>query len=81
VSNVLVTENNVVTEIDEENICVVSVGIQGPTGGSGGGGGGGVQQVFVQDTEPVVDAGTVFLWVQTGLGDGTDFTMYFGTGL
>lgn len=39
-----------------------------------------VRDVFVQPTEPTVATGQVFLWVQTGLGDGSDFTMYFGIG-
>jgi hypothetical protein len=48
---------------------------------SSGGGGGGATQVFVQPAEPTVSAGTSFMWVQTGLGDGTDFMVYAGTGL
>lgn len=44
-------------------------------------GGGGATEVFMQPTEPTVATGTVFAWLQTGLGDGTDFTFYVGKGL
>lgn len=38
-------------------------------------------QVYVQDDEPTVPVGVNFIWVQTGLGDGTDFTVFAGIGI
>lgn len=46
------------------------------------GGGSGVQQVFVQQTAPVVAPGTSYIWYQTGLGpSGLDVTIWVEDGL
>lgn len=39
--------------------------------------GGGAQQVFVSASAPAVSAGTPFIWWETGLGGGGDFTLWF----
>lgn len=72
----IIVETNVISA--GETVKIISAGMQGP---SGGGGGAGATEVFVQNAEPTVAAGVDFLWVQTGLGDGTDFMVYAGTGL
>lgn len=42
--------------------------------------GGGAQQVFVQDAAPTVAPGIPYLWFQTGLGDGSDMTLWVEDG-
>lgn len=45
-----------------------------------GTGGSGTQQVFVQPAQPVVAQGVSYIWFQTGLGDGSDMTMWIEDG-
>lgn len=50
---------------------VITAASQGPPGPS---------NLFIQASEPIVDAGVSFLWIQTGLGDGQDFGVWFEDG-
>lgn len=42
--------------------------------------GAGVQNVFISPTAPVSPASPTYVWVQTGLGDGTDVTFWIEDG-
>lgn len=39
----------------------------------------GVLPLFIQDTDPAI-VGAKYLWLQTGLGDGSDFSLWFNDG-
>lgn len=42
-----------------------------------GGGSAATPRVYVQSASPSVTAGTPYIWVQTGMGGGSDFTLWF----
>lgn len=71
----IIVETNIISA--GETVKIISAGMQGPEAG----GGASATEVFVQGGEPTVTAGAAFIWVQTGLGDGTDFRVYAGVGL
>lgn len=50
---------------------VITAATQGPPGPS---------NLFIQASQPVVDAGVAFLWIQTGLGDGQDASVWYEDG-
>ena len=59
---------------------ILTVGIQGATGATGASGAAGPQNLFVQNAAPVT-APPTYLWIQTGLGAGTDMTFWVEDGL
>jgi hypothetical protein len=59
-------------------VTVGLVGLPGPPGESGAGTPGD-KPVFIQPTQPTEPGG--YLWLQTGLGGGNGFTLWFEDGL
>lgn len=67
------TTNVTVTPEGEAKVTLAQgvEGAQGPAGPT---------TLFFGPTQPVVVPGTPYLWVQTGLGDGTGFTLNYHDG-
>lgn len=72
---IIVEETVMVIEDVTDDVIVIEnlgVGPQGPPGPSGSG----VQEVFVGATAPT-DLSYPLIWIETGLGTGSDFSIWF----
>jgi hypothetical protein len=63
---------NALVEDSAISLVIADAGPQGPQGPQGPSGD---ISVYVQDLEPTPEAGII--WIQTGLGSGEDFTVWF----